>query len=97
MSKPKRWLFHGILSDTPFSAEDEYFTEQEILGVLKRSTPQLGIRIESIKLTPLPERKKRQSLAEKAIQEAEFKPPTATSPLTKLRTGSILKTEDRHD
>ena len=54
----RRWLFHGILSDTPISEEDNYYPAEYLQKLLKVSNYP-GIRILSLKVQELPERPKK--------------------------------------
>lgn len=55
---PKRWLFHGIVSDTPISDEDTYYSAEYITTLL-RVQHYPGIKITSLRVTELPERPKK--------------------------------------
>lgn len=56
--RSKRWLFHGILEDTPISSEDTYYNAEWILSLLK-ITHFPGIKISNLRVTELPERPKK--------------------------------------
>ena len=55
---PKRWLFHGILTDTPISEEDTYYDAAHISSLLRvQHFP--GIKITTLRVQELPERPKK--------------------------------------
>lgn len=55
----KRWLFHGILSDTPSPGESEgFYSEKELHTLFSKRDIVPGVRISGLRLTPLPERRK---------------------------------------
>lgn len=68
---PKRWLFHGILADTPISDEDTYYTAEYILSLL-RVQHYPGIKITSLRVTELPERPKKTT--QKPLKTGEKEP-----------------------
>lgn len=88
----KRWLFHGILADSPISSEDEYFSAREILAMLQGHDLVSGIRISGLKLTPLPERAKKGQKAVEKTGETTPKPLTGEALGIKLKAGPEAKT-----
>lgn len=85
---PKRWLFHGILADTPLSSEDSYYSETELARLLQVAELLPGIRVSKLSLTPLPERKKK---AQKQAETVEKTQATPSFNLTSALKTDILK------